>query len=156
MKKLVLLASLVLGSFIVMQAQQSDSDQLNAVNPNAPVITFEKDVHDYGTIYQNGNGTCYFAFTNTGKEPLILDKPRSSCGCTVPTWPKQPILPGQSDTIKVTYDTKRLGRIHKTVSIISNANNNSVLLTIKGQVIAKPKEEMPEKNLDEQGSPLNR
>lgn len=141
---------------ITVQSQTSNKQQIAEENPNAAVITFEKTTHDYGTIYKGSDGTCYFPFTNTGKEPLILDRPRSSCGCTVPTWPKKPILPGKNDTIKVTYDTRRMGRIHKTVSISSNAKNKKVLLTIKGKVVAKPKEEMPEKKLDDQASPVNR
>ena len=104
-------------------------------NPNAPEITFVKTVHDYGTIIKGGDGSCVFEFTNTGKEPLILSRPRSSCGCTVPTWPQYPILPGKTDKIKITYDTKRLGTIHKQVTIISNAKNPTVVLTIKGKVV---------------------
>jgi hypothetical protein len=106
-------------------------------NPNAPEITFTKTVHDYGTIVKSGDGTCEFEFTNSGREPLILSRPRSSCGCTVPTWPQYPILPGKVDKIKITYDTKRLGTIHKQVTIISNAKNPTVVLTIKGKVVNK-------------------
>src|SRR5262249_50872310 len=59
-----------------------------ANNPNAPEITFETDLHDYGTIKQGADGGCEFKFTNTGKEPLIISNAVGSCGCTVPTWPK--------------------------------------------------------------------
>jgi hypothetical protein len=104
-------------------------------NPNAPVITFEKLIHNYGTIQHGSSGICEFKFTNTGKEPLILQRPRSSCGCTIPTWPKQPIMPGKSAKIKVTYDTKRIGPINKSVTILSNARNRAVILKIKGRVI---------------------
>ena len=104
-------------------------------NPNAPVITFEKLIHNYGTIQYGSNGVCEFKFTNTGKEPLILQRPRSSCGCTIPTWPKQPIMPGKSAKIKVTYDTKRMGPINKSITILSNARNRAVILKVKGRVI---------------------
>lgn len=103
-------------------------------NPNAPVITFEKLIHNYGNIEYGSKGECEFKFTNTGKEPLILQRPRSSCGCTIPTWPKQPIMPGKSAKIKVTYDTKRIGPINKSVTILSNARNRAVILKIKGRV----------------------
>jgi hypothetical protein len=124
-------------------------------NPNAPEISFEKTVHDYGTIAYGGDGTCYFKFTNAGKEPLILQQPQSSCGCTVPTWPKEPILPGESNQIKVTYNTKRIGTINKTVTVRSNAKNNTVVLRIKGKVEKKPVETLPEKTTSE-GAPVNK
>jgi hypothetical protein len=98
-------------------------------------ITFEKDVHDFGTIEYAGNGTYEFKFKNTGKEPLIISDAKGSCGCTVPTYPKNvPIKPGDSEVIKVTYDTKRAGNFTKTVTIHSNAKSADKILTIKGHV----------------------
>ena len=129
--------------------------QETAQNPNAPEITFEKTVHDYGTIPYNGDGKCQFKFTNTGKEPLILSRPKSSCGCTVPTWPKQPILPGKSESIKVTYTTNRVGPFNKTVTIYSNASNNPIKLQIKGKVVKAPAEVMPEKETNTGATPIN-
>ena len=105
-------------------------------NPNAPEITFEKDVHDYGTIKQGADGTCEFKFKNTGKEPLIISNAKGSCGCTVPTYPKEPIMKGQTGIIKVHYDTKRVGAFTKTVTLNSNAKNDTKVLTIKGIVEA--------------------
>lgn len=101
----------------------------------SPVITFEKTVHDYGVIKKDSDGKCFFKFTNTGKEPLILSRPRSNCGCTVPDWPQQPIMPGQSNIITVTYDTSKPGPINKQVTIISNAANSPVVLQITGSVV---------------------
>jgi hypothetical protein len=124
-------------------------------NPNAPVIKFEKVVHDYGEIEQHADGNCEFKFTNQGKEPLILSNVRSSCGCTVPVWPRQPILPGQSDEIKVKYDTKRIGTINKSIQVYSNATEKTVILKIKGKVNAQTTK-MPEKNEENAGTPANR
>ena len=124
-------------------------------NPNAPEISFDKVVHDYGTIVQGSDGTCEFKFTNTGKEPLILSKPQSSCGCTVPTWPQEPILPGKSDVIKVTYNTQNIGIINKTITVTSNAKTNRIVLSIKGQVVAKPTSTVPEKPADNSATPVN-
>ena len=87
MKKLVFSFVFAMSSFFLVNAQ--DATQPQPVNPNAPEITFDKTVHDYGTIVQGADGTCEFKFTNVGKEPLILSKPQSSCGCTVPTWPQE-------------------------------------------------------------------
>ena len=127
-----------------------------ANNPNAPVVKFDKVVHDYGEMEQHGDGRCEFKFTNEGKEPLILSNVRSSCGCTVPEWPRQPILPGQSDVIKVKYDTKRVGMINKSISVYSNASQSPVTLRIKGKIHAKSAGTLPEKNVDKAGSPVNK
>jgi len=125
-------------------------------NPNAPVIEFDKTVHDYGQVVQHGDGTCEFVFTNNGKEPLILSNVRSSCGCTVPQWPKQPVLPGASEKIKVAYDTKRVGPINKTVTVTSNAKTPTVVLKIQGNVIAQAAAATPEKHMEGSGAPVNR
>ena len=132
--------------------QQQTKEQAN--NPNAPIITFEKTVHDYGTIQQHDDGNCKFTFTNDGKEPLILSNVRSSCGCTVPTWPRQPILPGQSEVIKVRYDTKRVGTINKSIHVYSNAKVSPVSLKIKGKILAASASKAPEKKMDG-ASPVN-
>ena len=120
-------------------------------------IKFEKVVHDYGDVPFNGNGKCVFRFTNTGNEPLLIQKPKSSCGCTIPSWPQEPILPGESDIIKVTYRTNRPGIINKTVTVTSNAvNNPTVVLRIKGRVLDQATETFPEKtNSIGNGSPVN-
>ena len=100
-------------------------------------IVFDKTVHDYGTIVQNADGNCEFKFTNKGKEPLILSNVSSSCGCTVPVWPREPVAPGKSASIKVKYDTNRVGLINKSITVSSNAANNPVVLQIKGNVTPK-------------------
>lgn len=116
-----------------------------AQQSKGPVIKFESQVYDYGTIYQGADGSCNFSFKNDGDEPLILSSVRSSCGCTVPKWPKDPILPGQTSSIQVTYDTKRLGTISKQITVVSNATEATLMLNIKGNVIQKPNEILPEK-----------
>ena len=115
-------------------------EQATPVNPNAPEILFATDVMDYGTVEYNGDGLREFKFTNTGKEPLIITRAKGSCGCTVPTWPKEPIMPGASGVIKVKYATNRAGRFTKTVTISSNAKTPTKRLTIKGNVKPKPVE----------------
>jgi hypothetical protein len=114
-------------------------------NNKAPVIKFEKLEHDYGTIQQDANGDCEFKFKNVGKEPLVLSNVISSCGCTIPSWPKEPILPGKSASIKIHYDSHRVGTISKTITVLSNATEERVILTIKGNILAKPVEAVPEK-----------
>lgn len=116
-------------------------------------IKFEYTEYDYGTIYQGADGSCEFKFKNTGDEPLVLSSVRSSCGCTVPSWPKDPILPGQSGSIKVTYDTKRIGTISKQISVVSNAKEPTLTLSIKGTVLQKPNEVLPEKQVNQGFTP---
>ena len=99
-------------------------------------MDFKKEVHDYGNIKNGANGTCTFEFTNTGNAPLIISNATGSCGCTVPTWPKEPIAPGAKGEITVKYDTKRTGEFTKTVTLTSNASETSKVLTIKGNVAA--------------------
>ena len=102
-------------------------------------ITFEKDVHDFGNMKQGGDASYEFKFKNTGTEPLVISNARGSCGCTVPQWPQEPIKPGASSTIKVTYDSKRVGPINKSVTITSNAGNEPTkVLRITGNIEAVP------------------
>ncbi|MBJ05162.1 MAG: hypothetical protein CMP65_04605 [Flavobacteriales bacterium] len=111
------------------------------INHNAPKITFEKEIIDLGEFlqYDDSSSKCEFIFTNTGKEPLIISKAKGSCGCTVPEWPKEPILSGETGSIKVNYDEKRVGSFNKSVTITSNAQNATQILKIKGKVIAVEK-----------------
>ena len=152
-KKMIVIA---VSLFAAFQLTAQTSNEPVAVNPNAPIITFDKVVHDYGTIMQNSDGTCEFKFTNDGKEPLILSRPKSSCGCTVPTWPKQPILPGKGDVMKVTYSTNRVGPFNKTVTVYCNASNTPIKLQIKGKVVKTPAEVMPEKETNTGSTPVNK
>lgn len=101
------------------------------------VITIDKDVHDYGEIDKGADPYCAFMITNTGNEPLIISNAKGSCGCTVPEWEKEPIMPGESSVMKVKYDTKRVGPINKSVTITSNAvNSPTKVIRIKGKVLA--------------------
>lgn len=144
MKKIALLA---IFSFLL------SASLLAQDNKKGAVVKFENLVHDYGSIFQGADGICEFKFTNTGDEPLVLSSVRSSCGCTVPSYPKDPILPGQSNFIKVSYDTKRLGPISKQITVVSNASEPTIQLSIKGNVLQKPNEILPEKQVNEGFTP---
>lgn len=103
-------------------------------NPNAPDIIFENENIDYGTIEYDSDGNREFKFKNKGKEPLIIYNSTGSCGCTVPTSPKEPIKPGETGVIKVHYDTKRPGNFEKSITVSSNAKTPSKTLKIHGVV----------------------
>lgn len=129
MKKIILSLAFIIALSGLSIAQQNTS--------NGPKIKFNKKVHNYGTIEHQSDGSCTFEFTNTGDQPLALSTVRSSCGCTVPKWPRKPIMPGEKGKIKVTYDTRRLGPINKQVTVRSNAINGTIVLKIKGKIARK-------------------
>ena len=105
-------------------------------------IVFETETIDYGTIAHNADGKREFVFVNNGNKPLIITNAQGSCGCTVPSYPKEPIAPGAKAVIGVKYATDRVGPFTKTVTLTTNAANPTKVLTIKGNVLADaaPKE----------------
>jgi hypothetical protein len=142
MKTFQLFIVLVLFSCISVNAQ------------NGAYIKFDKLVHDFGELVAGDVAEVEFKFTNTGNEPLILSNVRSTCGCTVPTWPHEPILPKKSASIKVKYDSNRIGPINKQITVESNASNGTMYLKITGNIKKKPDEIMPFQNYDNNGSPF--
>jgi hypothetical protein len=102
-------------------------------------IEFESETIDYGTIEKGSDGVRVFKFKNTGDAPLIVSDVKSSCGCTVPKKPTEPILPGENGEIEVKYDTNRVNPIRKTITVTSNAVTQTVALKIKGTVIDSKK-----------------
>ena len=106
-----------------------------------PVMTFEQTEIDYGTIAQGSDPLRKFKFKNTGTEPLVIKNARGSCGCTVPTYKKEPITAKESGDIEVRYDTQRVGPFTKTVTIETNEGEQPRVLTIKGVVTEKKMEE---------------
>ncbi|HOY49967.1 MAG TPA: DUF1573 domain-containing protein [Flavobacteriales bacterium] len=146
-RSLLSMAFLAMG-FVALHAQtpQPASTEQNWT----PAIEFEKETHDYGTIKNGADGTCEFKFKNTGKEPFVISNARGSCGCTVPDWPKEPIGPGKSGVVKVSYDTKRSGAINKNVTLtiqnMAKDKTGTKMIYIKGNVEPPPADAgMPEK-----------
>ncbi|MCC4214071.1 DUF1573 domain-containing protein [Leeuwenhoekiella parthenopeia] len=124
MKKIVLLLAVGLMT-LGLQAQEKKA-----------AITFETDVIDYGDVVHGSDGEREFKFTNTGDAPLVISKAYSTCGCTVPSPPKDPIAPGESGVIKVKYDTSRAaGPIRKTITVYTNASAEPYTLKIKGNLL---------------------
>lgn len=97
-------------------------------------MTFDQTVYDFGTIKKGADGRGEFTFTNTGSAPVIIGRAASSCGCLVPTAPKEPIAPGQIGVIGFEYDTKRMGAFNKTITLLSNAQPPRMALKVKGKV----------------------
>lgn len=136
MKKLLLMTIFACASFCTF-AQAPATPATPPVDPNAPEIKWDAMSIDYGNVKKGDetNSKRFFKFTNTGKTPLIISSCHGSCGCTVPTCPTEPILPGKGGQIEVHYDINRPGPFTKTVSVSSNAKNANETLKISGTVI---------------------
>ncbi len=132
-------AFLSLNSF----AQDAEKKVLSNIaneNKNQAEFAFEADEFNFGNITQGESSTHEFNFTNNGNDPLIITNAQGSCGCTVPVYPKEPIMKGQTAKIKVTFNSAgKLGVQDKTVTITSNAKQNPMVLHMKGSV-EKPAE----------------
>ena len=100
-------------------------------------MEFKSEVIDYGEIEKGSDGLRTFEFTNTGDIPLVITKATSSCGCTIPKKPENPVLPGETGEIQVKYNTNITGPIRKTITVYSNAEDPAKSLKIKGKVLDK-------------------
>jgi hypothetical protein len=131
MKKIFAIVGLTV-IFTAFSCSQSSPE--TSLKTDGAVIEFAETQHDYGTIPYKGDGAYSFVFKSTGKEPLLLKNVRSSCGCTVPEWPKEPIKKGEKGIIKVVYKTSITGNFTKSISVFSNATDAPIILVIKGKV----------------------
>ncbi len=132
MKKFALILFMGLLAFSA-NAQEKVNDK--KVDENTPIFKFESEVVDYGDIARNSDGLKILKFKNVGKSPIIITNVKGSCGCTVPTSPKEPIMPGEEGEIQIKYDTNRIGAFSKTVTITSNAVRSNIAIPVKGKVL---------------------
>ncbi|HMQ08135.1 MAG TPA: DUF1573 domain-containing protein [Saprospiraceae bacterium] len=102
---------------------------------SGPVMELESTVVDYGTVEKKSEPLRKVKFTNTGTAPLVIQSARGSCGCTVPKWPKEPILPGETGELEIRYDTTRPGAFNKKVTIVTNEGAQTHTITVKGNVV---------------------
>lgn len=102
---------------------------------SGPKMHFESDIVDYGELEKNGEPLRVWEFENTGDAPLVIKNARGSCGCTVPIWPKEPIMPGEKSKIEVRYATNRVGKINKTITLTTNEiPDNTHVIKVIGKV----------------------
>lgn len=138
MKKVMLALALMTATFSGAYAQAPQQATAAKLDKNAPKFEFKGgETHDFGNLTDQKDGEYVFQFKNVGKTPLIITNASASCGCTVPEFPKEPILPGKTGQIKVTYHTAgKSGPFDKTVFIMSNATSDKERyeLHIKGSV----------------------
>ncbi len=140
---------LLIAVFILFSCNRnSNNDSLSGVvnNPmtaeshgeltQMPAITFEHTDFDFGRIYDGEKVKCHFKFSNTGKSDLIITSAKGSCGCTVPEYPKKPLRPGEEGTVTVEFNSSgRKGQQVKTISVSTNAQPPTVVLTIRAMVV---------------------
>ena len=122
---------------------------LNIYSQSGPKIKFSANEVNFGTIEQNSEPFRSLKFTNVGNEPLIIKSARGNCGCTVPTWPREAIMPGESSELKVKYSTERVGAISKKVTITTNEaeGENTHIISVVGNILG---------GQDTQGVPENK
>lgn len=144
MRKVVLAVSLV-SVFAFTSCKEKASSKVQTANvaqaaerdeaaKAVPVMTFEKAEHDFGTIEQGAPQETSFKFTNTGNAPLIITDAKSSCGCTVPNPPKDPIAPGESSELVVKFNGSGQNQVTKTITVTANTAKGSEVLRIKAFV----------------------
>jgi len=140
MKKIILFAMLAVLGVATSNAQATKkATTAKVAKVQGAGMAFENETIDYGTIAHNADGKREFVFVNNGTKPLIITNTQGSCGCTVPTSPKEPIAPGAKGIIGVKYATDRVGPFSKTVTVTSNAEGQPTkTLTIKGTVLPDP------------------
>ena len=130
MKKLMLLIVLALVMGLSVQAQEKSA--------NDPVIAFEESSRDFGNITQGDKVEHVFKFENKGKSPLVISNVAATCGCTVPAWPKEPIAPGKTGEIKVSFNSAgKMGKQNSVVRIYSNASEPIEKVSLISNVLPK-------------------
>jgi hypothetical protein len=109
-----------------------------AIDENGPALTFTENMFDFGTINEGEKVTHQFVFKNTGKSDLLISNAAASCGCTIPTWPKEPIKPGAEAMLDVTFNSEgKPGHVEKTVTVTANTRPVETIVLIKGEVTPK-------------------
>lgn len=141
---------LMLGLVALSQAQNTVPVTKDAAATSAkdgPILYMDTYTVEFGEIEQGSDPFRKVLLKNVGNAPLIIKNATGSCGCTVPTWPQNPIMPGGSDTLTVRYDTQRPGTISKVVSLYTNQSEAPVTVKVQGKVNPKPVEPagLPEK-----------
>ena len=134
MKNTILMIALILSLSAIAQ-EPAKNPNLLVGNDGKAHIKFETTVIDFGKIKKDVPVEKEFAFSNTGTAPLIITSANKSCGCTTPRIPTEAILPGKKSVIGAGFNAHNLGGFSKTITVVSNAEENNIILTIKGEVI---------------------
>lgn len=153
MKKVLLSLGMLFLSAGVVMAQDASHHGHNHGQPAASgeSIKFDKPNHDFGTLLEGPSAEHVFQFTNTGKEPIVIQRVQASCGCTTPSYTKEPVAPGKTGSITAAYSTGgRPGAFNKTLTVFYNVGANTTsqtkTLSIAGNVEKAPTSSVPENN----------
>ena len=142
MKKIFFVIGLLFSFAIISNSQTEPTGE----------ITFEKTTQEFGDIKQGQSVTAVFKFKNTGKAPVILSNVQTTCGCTVPTWTREPIAPGKTAEINATFNSAgKMGMQNKVITVFSNAKNSQTQVSIVCNVLpadapAAPQNQVAPKN----------
>jgi hypothetical protein len=132
MKKIFILIS----TFFIVFLGFSQTPAVFEEPVKGPKIAFKESSFDFGEIKQGDVVEHVFVFENTGKEPLILTDVRTTCGCTVPKWPKEPLAPGASASITVQFNSRgKIGMQNKVITVLSNSNTQQDRVMIKTNIV---------------------
>ena len=150
MKKCLIVSVLSL-SMLIVSCEEKATKKINSENvelakqrdsqiKEGAKLKFDKKEHDFGVIQEGDIVETVFVFTNSGKSELIISSAKGSCGCTVPQWPKEPIMPGDKGQIKVKFNSDRRPNLQqKQITLVTNTEEGTEILKIKAQVIPRPK-----------------
>ncbi|MCF0206171.1 MAG: DUF1573 domain-containing protein [Bacteroidales bacterium] len=156
MKKLVLvLLSILVASLAFAQEKEAKKEKSSKtdteqVEKRSSVI-FDKMVHDFGTLQKGDDASCVFTLKNVSKQPITLTNVRTSCGCTAAEWTKDPIAKKKKASIKVKYDSNRVGKFTKTIKVYIDGSNTPIQLEIKGTIVAENQNAPIQKSSAEKG-----
>lgn len=151
MKKTIVISALILAVAFVSCSEDASKkiktenlelakERDNDIKLGGPKFKFDKTEHDFGTINEGDVVETVFNFTNEGKSELIITSAKGSCGCTVPEWPREPIMPGESGQIKVKFNSYRKPNLQqKQITLATNTENGKEILKIRAQVTPSPK-----------------
>jgi hypothetical protein len=115
---------------------QNTNSAQGKLNTKLPELKFEEETHDFGRITQGEKVSYSFKFKNTGGTSLIISAANGSCGCTVPEYPKKPILPGQEDVVNVVFSSEgKSGKVEKSISIVTNCEPSTKIIYIKAEIV---------------------
>ncbi len=142
MKKLLILFTVIALVSCGKKEQKSMSIEVPLTNDGKvdtsklPKFTFVQDVYDFGQIKQGEKVSYSFKFKNTGSTPLIISSASASCGCTVPSYPEEPIQPGEESKVDVVFDSNgKMGMQTKTITLVSNTIPNTKVLYLRGEIL---------------------
>ena len=105
------------------------------------VLKFAQETHDFGKVEQGKPVTHVFEFKNNGTDPIVINDAQASCGCTKPSWTREPVMPGKTGSVSATYNAAAAGPFNKSVTVTSNAEAGQVVLYLKGEVVTQKEAE---------------